>query len=72
MNDVQSAAVAEKYMTEREVSDLTGIALSTLRNWRVLGKGPRYVKPGGTCVRYPLSSLLAFCEGRKIKPSHDV
>lgn len=54
----------EKYLTEKEVSEMTSICLSTLRNWRTTGKGPEFTKPGGTCVRYKLSSVLAFMEGR--------
>jgi len=34
----------EKYITEKEVRDLTGRALSTLRNDRFLGRGFPYVK----------------------------
>lgn len=55
----------ETYLHEKQVSDMTGICLSTLRNWRLLGKGPRFVKPGGFCVRYPLSDVIAFMEGRE-------
>lgn len=55
----------EEYLKERQASEMTGIAVSTLRNWRNLGKGPAYVKPGGTCVRYPLSSLREFMEERR-------
>lgn len=58
----------EKYLTEKQVSEMTGLALSTLRNWRVLGRGPVYVKPGGTCVRYRLSDVQAFMESRRVVP----
>lgn len=54
----------EKYLTERQVFDMTGICLSTLRNWRVIGRGPVYVKPGGVLVRYRLSDVQTFMEGR--------
>ncbi len=63
MSDAQREA-GEKYLTEKEVAERFSLKLSTLRNWRVLGKGPRFVKPMGTnLVRYPLSNLLEFMEG---------
>ncbi|MGN6670654.1 MAG: helix-turn-helix transcriptional regulator [Candidatus Nucleicultricaceae bacterium] len=40
------------YLTEKQVSELLQISLSTLRKWRVLGKGPKYIKIG-RLVRYP-------------------
>lgn len=67
MSEAQKEAW-EKYLTEKQVSIMTGICLSTLRNWRVLGKGPVYVKPGGTCVRYRLSDIQTFMEERRIVP----
>ena len=33
-------------LTEREVSDLTGVKPGTLRQWRRRDQGPRYVKVG--------------------------
>lgn len=57
-----------KYLTEAQVSEMTGLALSTLRNWRVLGKGPAYVKPGGTSVRYRKSDIEKFMEARRVVP----
>jgi predicted DNA-binding transcriptional regulator AlpA len=55
----------EEYLTEKQVSDITSFSVNTLQNWRVQGKGPVYVKPGGKCVRYPASSLRAFMEERR-------
>lgn len=40
------------YLTERQVAELIQVKLSTLRVWRMLGKGPKFVKFNGT-VRYP-------------------
>ena len=35
-----------KYLNEKQVSEMTGRALSTLRNERFLGKGMPYIKIG--------------------------
>lgn len=37
---------------EDEVADFLGVAVATLRKWRHFGSGPRFIKIGGTAVRY--------------------
>ena len=58
--------VNPKYLTEVEVSKIIGIALSTLRNHRFLGKGIQYSKLGRS-VRYSLADVLEYVESRKVK-----
>ncbi len=53
------------YVSDREVSQLLGIARQTLCNWRFQQRGPRYVK-NGRLVRYAMSDILAYMEARKI------
>ena len=55
-----------EYITEVEVSNITKIALSTLRNHRFLNRGIPYVKFGRS-VRYRLSDVIEFMEGHKIQ-----
>ena len=43
--------------TEMEVEALTGLRVKTLQRWRLLGRGPRFVRLGGRCVRYPARDL---------------
>lgn len=57
----------EKFLTEKEVAELTGLALSTLRNDRSLSRKLfPYVKVGKS-VRYSLTDVLAAMERRKIR-----
>lgn len=49
------------YLTERQVSELTGRALQTLRNDRFRGRGFPYVKMGKS-VRYKLIDVLSAME----------
>jgi len=56
-----------QYVDEKEVSRITGRALPTLRNDRHRGRGFPYVKLGRS-VRYRLTDVIQFMEGRKIKP----
>ena len=57
-----------QYLKETEVSQITGFALPTLRNWRFIGKGPAYVKPGGRAVRYPREAVIEFMEAIHVEP----
>lgn len=53
------------YLTEKEVSLFTGIALSTLRNDRFNRTGIPYIKKSRS-VRYNREDVIAFMENRKI------
>ena len=51
-----------KWLTEKEVAEITSIPVQTLRNWRHRGKGPKYFKPSERVVRYRLDLLMEFME----------
>lgn len=55
-----------KYLNETMVAEITGRALSTLRNERAMGRGIPYVKVGRS-VRYDLADVVSFMESRKIR-----
>ena len=64
------------YLTPREVSSVTGFAVSTLAHWRVEGKGqgygPPYVKKMGR-IRYPAVELERWMrEGGLRRTTSDV
>jgi hypothetical protein len=44
------------YLTAVEVAERLRVSVLTLANWRVLGKGPAYVKIGSK-VLYPIDTL---------------
>lgn len=48
---------------EREAAAILHAEVRTLRNWRALGKGPRFRKVGQRMVRYHRSDLAAFIAG---------
>jgi predicted DNA-binding transcriptional regulator AlpA len=56
----------KQYITEEKVSDITGIALSTLRNDRLYKRKIPYIKVGRS-VRYDNDDVIAFMESCKIK-----
>ena len=55
-----------KYLNEKQVSEMTGRALSTLRNERFLGKGMPYIKIGKS-VRYRLDEVVKFMESKRVE-----
>jgi predicted DNA-binding transcriptional regulator AlpA len=56
----------KKYLNEKEVAQITGRAVSTLRNERFLRKGLPYLKIGGRSIRYKCEDVIAYMEGRRI------
>jgi len=54
-----------RYLTEKEVSRMTGRSLSTLRSDRFKCQGISYVKIGRS-VRYALKDVVEFMESRKV------
>lgn len=54
------------YVSEKEVSRITGLALSTLRNWRFKRTGMTYIKLGRS-VRYAMEDVLHYMESRKVQ-----
>lgn len=55
-----------RFITEKEVAEITGRALSTLRNDRHLGKGFPYTRIGKS-IRYSLSDVIKFMESHKVQ-----
>ena len=56
----------KQYLNEREVAEMTGISLSTLRNNRFKHRGIPYYKVG-KMVRYKSDEIVAFMEERRIE-----
>lgn len=46
-------------LTEQEISKRLAVSLASLRRWRVLGKGPAFIKVG-SLVRYRPEDLDAW------------
>jgi predicted DNA-binding transcriptional regulator AlpA len=57
---------SSRYLNEVQVAEMTGRALSTLRNERSRNEGIPYIKIGRS-VRYSLQDVINFMEARKIE-----
>ncbi|MBJ6725408.1 helix-turn-helix transcriptional regulator [Geomesophilobacter sediminis] len=49
-------------LKQKAVEEITGLSASTLEQWRLQGKGPKFVKLGRS-VRYPAADLNEFIAG---------
>jgi predicted DNA-binding transcriptional regulator AlpA len=48
------------FLNEHQVAEIMGMSVSSVRRWRLLGRGPKYVKVGGVAVRYRSSDMEAW------------
>lgn len=58
-----------KYLNEKQVAEMIGISLPTLRNDRAVRQRLPFVKFGKS-VRYSEADVVAFMESRKIETAH--
>jgi excisionase family DNA binding protein len=56
-------------LTVQQVSELTGISVETLNQWRSQRKGPPYLKVEGKLVRYRRADLLEYFEACRVSAS---
>ena len=55
--------VGVSLLNEKQAAQLLAVSISTLRRWRLLGKGPIFRKLNG-CVRYAVTDLNQFVDER--------
>ena len=53
----------EKLLNEHDVARITGLSVASVRRWRLLRLGPRYIKIGAA-VRYKAEDIAAWLETR--------
>jgi predicted DNA-binding transcriptional regulator AlpA len=53
----------DSLLDERDVSRITGISLASLRRWRLLNTGPRFIR-AGALVKYSPEDLTAWLTSR--------
>jgi len=44
-------------LNDIDVAHYLGVSISTVRRWRLVGDGPRWIRIGASSIRYPLSDL---------------
>ena len=53
----------EALLDERAVARATGLSVSSVRRWRLLKQGPKYLKIGAA-VRYKVEDVSSWLESR--------
>jgi predicted DNA-binding transcriptional regulator AlpA len=59
----------ETLMTEHDVARVTGLSVASVRRWRLLRQGPKYLKIGAA-VRYKPEDISAWLESRPCGGGH--
>ena len=55
--------IIEALLSDRDIARLTGFSVHTVRRWRFLNQGPRYLKISNL-VRYRPADVKAWLESR--------
>jgi predicted DNA-binding transcriptional regulator AlpA len=53
----------EELLTEHDVARITGLSVASVRRWRLLRQGPKYLKIGAA-VRYKPEDVATWLESR--------
>ena len=53
----------EVLLNEHDVARITAMSIATVRRWRLLRQGPKYIKIGAA-VRYKPEDIVAWLESR--------
>lgn len=56
-----TSRILKRLRDEHETAPLLGVSVKTLRRWRWLGKGPRFLKIGAA-VRYADDDIIAYLD----------
>jgi predicted DNA-binding transcriptional regulator AlpA len=53
----------EELLNEHDVARITGLSVARVRRWRLVRRGPKYIKIGAA-VRYRPTDMLAWLNSR--------
>jgi predicted DNA-binding transcriptional regulator AlpA len=58
-----TASTIETLLNEHDVARITGLSVASVRRWRLLRQGPKYLKIGAA-VRYRPEDIATWLESR--------
>ena len=61
----------DRLIDEFDAADFLGYSFRALRNWRVRGGGPKYVKVSARSIRYRRRDLIVWAEARLCSSTSD-
>ena len=56
-NSIRGGDAQVLFLNEVKLAELIGVSVATVRRWRLIGRGPKFLKVGGTLIRYPVEAL---------------
>ena len=59
----------ERLLKEHDVARMTSLSVASVRRWRILQQGPKYLKIGAA-VRYKFEDVSAWLESRPTGGEH--
>lgn len=62
----------DELVNEERAAKFLGVTKRALRNWRVRGGGPKYVRVSSRCIRYRRRDLLNWVEARVRENTSDM
>jgi len=62
--------MSDHLLTPEEFHRAGGPTPKTLANWRVLGKGPKFIKVG-RLIRYHPADIASYIDGRRVQSTSD-
>jgi predicted DNA-binding transcriptional regulator AlpA len=68
-HEEQHRAWLDALLNERDVAHIAGLSVASVRRWRLLRQGPRYLKIGAA-VRYKPEDISAWLESRPSGGGH--
>ena len=69
MKNIDVSKPLASLLNERDVSRITGMSLASVRRWRLVRQGPRYIKLGAA-YRYKPEDVEAWLESLPSGGSH--
>jgi len=65
MKTFEHAGVAPSpLLTEGQAAEILNLTRRALQSWRVQGRGPKFVRISGACIRYRQEDLSDWIESR--------
>lgn len=54
--------------TEKQAAEMLTVPFFTLRNLRLNGRGPKFIRFNERCIRYKLEDLKEWLDGKQVEP----
>ena len=67
MKLLPESAQGKSFIDEAELATITGFEPQTIAKWRMIGKGPPFVRLGGYAIRYPVALVEKWLQDNLVQ-----